>query len=113
MFFAGLCLFCLSLPISISMIKSLDLINKHPYTYRLANGLTKETVEVLAFLFPILAIVSIVLMVFGWIKRRNKASLDSIVNGEKQNYCESCKINVSEQHSACPVCGKSLKNKGE
>ena len=92
------------------MIKTLDLIDKHPYTYRLANGLTEETVEVLAVLFPILAIVGIVLMVFGWVKRRNKASLDSIVNVEKQNYCENCKINVSEQHSSCPICGKTLKN---
>ena len=111
MFIIGLCLTVFTLPMAIIMMRNLSLISEHPYTYRLSNGLSEEDVAIMAILFVVLAIIGIVLMIFGWMKRRNKATLDSIVHAENQNYCSHCNINVSEQEIKCPVCGKPLKMK--
>lgn len=113
MFIIGLCIAIFSLPLAISMIRILYLISEHPYTYRLANGMSEEAVAFMAILFAALAAIGIVLMIFGWLKRRNKATLDSIVNAGSQNYCSTCNINVSDQCTNCPVCGKALQSKGE
>ncbi len=113
MFIIGLCLTAFTLPMAISMMRNLYLVSEHPYTYRLSYGLSEEDVATMAILFFVLAIIGIALMIFGWIKKRNKAALDSIVNAGKQNYCSNCNINVSEQDTNCPVCGKLLKDKGE
>ncbi len=113
MFIIGLCLTVFTLPMAISMMRNLYLVSEHPYTYHLSNGLSEDSVAIMAILFFTLAIIGIILMFFGWMKRRNKATLDSIVNAENQNYCSHCNINVSDQDINCPVCGKSLKNKGE
>lgn len=113
MFIIGLFLTAFSLPMAIVMMRNLYLVISHPNTYRLADGLSEEIVIIIAILCFVLAIIGIVLMVFGWLKRKNQATLDSIANAKKQNYCSHCNINVSEQNVNCPICGKSLKNKGE
>ena len=113
MFIIGLCLTTFGLPMAISMMRNLYLISKYPYTYRPSNGLSEEDIAIMAIFLSILAAIGIMLMIFGWIKRRNKSTLDSIVNAENQNYCSHCHINVSKQNTNCPICGKSLKNKGD
>lgn len=113
MFIIGLFLTCFSLPLAISMIRNLYLVSKYPYTYHFVNGFTEENVAMMAILFTILALTGIVLMIYGWMKRRKKAALDSIANIENQNFCDNCQINVSGQLSNCPICGKALQNKGE
>jgi len=113
MFLIGLFLTCFSLPLAISMIRNLYLVGKYPYKYYFVNGFTVETVTAMAVFFTILALTGIVLMIYSWIKRRKKAALDSIANIKKQNFCDHCQINVSEKLSNCPVCGKTLHNKGE
>ena len=110
MFIIGLALTIVFLPLA---LKNLYLMSEHPYAYFLVDGLTEESFTAMTILFVILAMTGIVLAIFGWVKRRNKAALDSLLNSEKQNYCEHCKINVSEQYTNCPVCGNLLKNKGD
>ena len=108
MFIVGLCLTAFTLPMAINMMRNLYLVSEHPYAYRLSNGLSEEDVAIITVILFVLAIIGIVLMFFGWMKRRNQATLDSIVNCEKQNYCSHCNINISEQDTHCPVCGQSL-----
>ena len=109
MFIAGLSLVAFSLPIAIIMMINIYKISEYPYTYRLANGISEDTYLIVAIIFIILAVIGFVLMFFGWVQRKNKAALESIINTNNQNYCENCKINVSNEQSYCPICGKKLK----
>ncbi len=113
MFIIGLCLVAFALPLAISMMRNLYLVSEHPDAYYFSNGLSEKDVAIMAVLFSIVAIIGIVLMIFGWIKRRNESALASIVNAQNHNYCSRCNINVSKQSINCPICGKSLINKGE
>ena len=111
MFIIGIVLICFFLPLTISMIRSAYLISEYPNTYHLINSLTEETFIVITVLFFILVLIGIFLVVFGWLKKRNKDALNSIVNSENQNFCNNCKINVSDKYLNCPICGKALKKK--
>ncbi len=113
MFIIGLCITVFALPLAVSMFRNLYLVSKYPSEYFLINGLSESDVAVMAIVFTVLTAVGIVLMLFGWIKRRNKAALDSIINAEKQNYCTNCNVNITAESTNCPICGKSLNNKGE
>lgn len=111
MFILGLCLTIFGVPLTIIMMRNLYLVSEYPYLYRYANGFSEESVMIMVILFAIVSITGIAFMILGWIKRKNKATLDSIINAETQNYCSTCNINVATQYSNCPVCGKPLKKR--
>ena len=113
MFLIGLFIIAFALPLAITTLRNLYMVISHPLTYSFAAGMTATDVTMLAALYLALVGVGIVLMVFGWMRRKNKVALDSIKNCTKQNYCNHCNINVSDQSTICPVCGKILKDKGE
>lgn len=108
MFLLGLLLTCFSVPIGINMIYSLYLVSENPYSYRFTNGFSEESVAFIAVLAFSAAIIGICLMVFGIIKRRNKAALDSIKNYKKADFCKKCNLNVSSSNGHCPICGDKL-----
>lgn len=113
MFLIGLCIASFALPFAVSMFRNLYLLSEYPSMYVTVNGFTENDIATMAVIFAVMAVIGIVLMIFGLIKRRNKAALDSIINDGKQNYCSNCNINVAADAVKCPVCGKSLNNKGE
>lgn len=82
-----------------------------PRTLR-SFGMTEDTVVGVAIILIVLVGVGIVMMFFGWAQKKNKDSVDSLVNATKQKYCSTCKINVSEECTHCPVCGRPLQNEG-
>lgn len=108
MFIIGLLLTAFSTPIAIGFIKACYLLSEHPYQYRLANGMSEGNLAALTILFTVAALAGLVLMLFGWAKRRNKATMDSITNTDNQNYCSTCNINVANTCTKCPICGKPL-----
>lgn len=108
MFIIGLSLIGFSVPFGTYMFYILSLLNSGKY--RLTGGATKEQFETYAILCVLCAIVGVILTIFGWIKRKNKAALSAIENSAKVSRCRKCGINVSGEK--CPSCGAKL-NKGE
>lgn len=108
MFIIGLLITALSVPIAIGFIRACYLLSEYPYQYRLASGMSEESLAILTILFVVVALTGLVLMFFGWAKRRNKATMDSINNTDNQNYCSTCNINVANTCTKCPICGKPL-----
>ncbi len=113
MFITGLCLSCFSIPPLIYFLRVVYLISEYPYSYRLASGFDEETLLAIITILALLAAAGIVIMIFGWMKQRNKRAMDSIENSSKQNYCDNCNLYVASKNSVCPICGKTLQSKGE
>ena len=109
MFLIGLSLMLFSLPMAIVTIRNIYLVNEYPNMYRYAEGMNDESAVIRATIFVILVSVGIALMIAAWIKRRNKATLDTIVNAQSQSFCPTCGINVSAPNTHCPICGRQLK----
>ncbi len=111
MFIIGLMLTLFSLTVAINLFQALEKVRNHPYLYRLANGLTESQVETYAIIAVIAACIGICLMIFGWLKRRNKAKLTAIENRAKPTYCPNCKVNISTEGEQCPICGTKLERR--
>ena len=107
MIVAGLCIVAFSLAIVVVMFRNLYLLENNFY-YRMSNGLSEEGVAIIAIVFSLLTILGLVLMFFGWLKRRNKVVLDSIMNSTTEKFCRQCNVNVSKDSEYCPICGRKL-----
>ena len=54
-------------------------------------------------------IIGVLLMAAGWKRKKKKTVLDSAVSLSKEKFCTNCKVNVSDNTTKCPVCGKDLR----
>ncbi len=111
MFIIGLSLTLFSIPAAIALFNILGKLRDHPYSYRLVNGLTEGNIETFAVIAVITACVGIILMIFGWMKRKNKAALTAIENQAKPDFCPKCKVNISAKGDHCPICGSKLEER--
>lgn len=109
MFLIGLSMTTSSITFLTLIFCAREIIESNPNAYRYAKALNTSTVGILVMLLVIIAIVGVSLMILGWIKRKNKAILDSIKNQTCQNYCTNCCINVETNNEQCPLCGKKLR----
>lgn len=92
----------------ISFLSILSKVTSNPRHYRFRNGFDENTLAVLAILAFAIAVTGIVLMIFGWVKRKNQNMLDTMQNQAKQNFCPNCKVAVESKDGKCPICGRSL-----
>ncbi|MCD8088917.1 MAG: hypothetical protein LUE22_10135 [Oscillospiraceae bacterium] len=56
-----------------------------PRTLR-AFGMTEDTVVGVAIILIVLVAVGLLMMFFGWARKKNKDTVDSLFNATKQNY---------------------------
>lgn len=96
MFLTGLSMLCFSLPVAV-------------YCY--VFGSTDDTTGIIFAMASFVAMISVVMMIFGWMKRRNHSALDSIENSVKADFCPKCKVNVSTDNINCPICGNKLEKR--
>ena len=113
MFVSGLTLVGFSLPTAIYMLTLLIRVGSNPRAYRFTNGFTEESVAIIAIVATIATAVGFCLMIFGWIKQKNNATLQAIKNQAGRNqvsgsYCSVCNTNVVSKDGKCPLCGKNL-----
>lgn len=107
MFLIGLFMACFGIPISVWAFRILYILDNNIYA-RLSGGLTEENIATIAFIGVLLAVIGIILMIFGKMKRKNKEISDSIINSRKLDYCKNCRTNVESKEGICPICNQKI-----
>ena len=98
---------CFGIPMSAWALRILYILDNTPYV-RLNGGLTEDNIGAVAIVGVLLAVVGIVLIIFGKMKRKNKEISDSIENSGKLNYCGHCRTNVNSTGGRCPICNQKI-----
>ena len=111
MFLIGLFLVSFSLPFAIIMFSNYNKVASNS-GYRFINGFSEESVMAIVVISLIVVAIGIILMIYGWLKRKDEARQKTIQNKSQQNksnFCRMCKVNVSTSTGKCPICGNDLK----
>lgn len=107
MFIAGLAMTLIGLPLGIKWLLLIKELDENPF-YSLSNGMSEDGLAAMTIIAFICGIVGIVLMVFGIMKRRNAAAMNSIIYTGRKNYCPHCRVNVSSNDGVCPICKNKI-----
>ncbi len=107
MFIIGLFMTCIGVPLSVSTLRILYLLDTNSNA-RLTNGLTEDDIATMVIISVLLALVGIVLMIFGKARRKNEELSNSITNASKLDYCKRCHCNVESKDGICPICKNKI-----
>ncbi len=109
MIIIGYCFIVLGCFLASFGFSTLKELSQYPSWYLSLNDINESTYVFLAVMGVVLLAAGACMVIFSWLKRRNKSLLDSIENTSQPCYCRHCDINVSPTHDCCPICGKNLK----
>lgn len=107
MFLAGLAMALIGFPLGIKWLLLLKKLDENPFL-SLSNGMSEEQLAAMTIVALICGVIGIVLMVFGFMKRRNTSAMNNIINTGKKTYCLHCGVNVSSEDGICPICKNKL-----
>ncbi len=109
LYLVGVCLTSFGIVGSAILGILIGLIEKNPLMFRIRLGWEADSFKGFLVFTIMLAVVGILLFIFGLMQNKSANSISEIENLSSRNYCHHCQVNVTPGTHQCPICSRELK----